>query len=157
ELTLDSKDGLRKGGAVGEGIVPGKPGESRLLSALRYADTDLQMPPSGKLPDSVIADFEQWIAGGAPDPRTGPAASAAGAAPRGMSVDEGRKWWAFQPLKVSAPPQAANSAWERNAIDAFILSKLQQQRLSPSAQADTRTLVRRVYVDLVGYKPTFEE
>src|SRR5947207_1987930 len=68
-LTLDTKAGTRKGGATGPVIVPGKPAESRLLQALRYSDPHLQMPPTGKLSDAVIADFEQWIAAGAVDPR----------------------------------------------------------------------------------------
>src|SRR5262249_16245670 len=150
DFALDTKDGLLEGGATGEAIVPGKPEKSRLLKALRYADTDLQMPPSGKLPDAVIADFEQWIAAGAPDPRTGPIASAVAAGPQGMSVEEGRTWWAFQPLMAIAPPKARESHWTKNAIDAFILARLQQHGLSPSREADPRTLVRRIYVDLVG-------
>jgi hypothetical protein len=158
DFALDTKNGLLKGGATGVAIVPGKPGESRLLTALRYADTDLQMPPAGKLPDAVIADFEQWIAAGSPDPRTGPIALAGPAAPpQGMSVEEGRKWWAFQPLKGVATPLARDSRAANSAIDAFILQKLQQQGLSPSPEADPRTLVRRVYVDLLGFKPTYEE
>src|SRR3989442_5513347 len=69
ELALDTKTGLLKGGKLGPAIVPGNPSESRLLQALRYTDPHLQMPPSGKLADSIIADFEQWIAAGARDPR----------------------------------------------------------------------------------------
>src|SRR5213082_3166250 len=63
-LTLDSKAGVLKGGANGPVVVPGKPAESRLLKALTYTDPNLQMPPTGKLADSVIADFEHWIVGG---------------------------------------------------------------------------------------------
>src|SRR5215207_9731156 len=69
QLVLDTKAGLLKGGVGGPVVVPGKPAESRLLDALRYTDQNLQMPPAGKLADSVIADFESWISGGAPDPR----------------------------------------------------------------------------------------
>src|SRR5438128_12434045 len=71
-LVLDTKAGMLKGGVSGPVIVPGKPAESRLLRGLRYNDLYLKMPPTGKLADSVIADFEQWIAAGAPDPRTDP-------------------------------------------------------------------------------------
>src|SRR5437870_4030017 len=56
-LTLDTKEGLRKGGASGPEVIPQKPEESRLLRALRYTDPRLQMPPAGKLSDTVIADF----------------------------------------------------------------------------------------------------
>jgi len=68
-LLLDTKAGVLKGGATGPVVVAGKPAESRLLKALRYTDPHLQMPPAGKLPDPVIADFDRWIAAGAPDPR----------------------------------------------------------------------------------------
>src|SRR5882757_3974456 len=89
-LVLDTKAGLQKGGASGPAIIPEKPAESRLLKALRYTDPNLQMPPSGKLPDSVVADFEQWIAAGAPDPRIEKPSPASGTALKGMSVEEGR-------------------------------------------------------------------
>jgi hypothetical protein len=157
EFTLDTRDGLRQGGARGAAIIPGKPESSLLLQALRYADADLQMPPSGKLPDAVLADFEQWITNGSPDPRTGPTASAAGGSLKGMSVADGRKWWAFQPFKAGDPPRTHDSSWASRAVDSFILARLEQHGLAPSPAADPRTLVRRVYVDLVGYKPTYEE
>ncbi len=78
-LRLDSREGLRLGGDSGPAIVPGQPDESLLLRAIRYRDEDLQMPPKGKLPDSIVADFEAWIRMGAPDPRTGPASAPTGA------------------------------------------------------------------------------
>jgi hypothetical protein len=62
------------------------------------------MPPSGKLPDNVIADFERWIAAGAPDPRQDIAAGGSPASLKGMSLEDGRKWWAFQPVHEILPP-----------------------------------------------------
>ena len=155
-LVLDSKEGLLKGGVSGPALVPGNPAESRLMTALRYSDPLAQMPPSGKLPDTVLADFEQWIARGAADPRTTTPAAAA-IHYKGMSLEEGRKWWAFQPVAVKPAPKAAANGWPRTKIDSFILAKLQDKKLAPSPQADPRTLVTRAYVNLVGYKPTFEE
>jgi len=162
ELVLDTKAGVLKGGRLGPAIVPGNPSESRLLQALRYVDPHLQMPPTGKLPDSIVADFERWIAGGAPDPRTSPASAAnTESAPRRRIVDEnelakGRQWWAFQPVHElpipSHPPTVT-----RTKIDHFVLAKLQEKGLTPSPEADARTLVRRAYVDLIGLKPTYEE
>jgi hypothetical protein len=159
EFNLDTRDGLLKGGATAAAIIPGKTEDSRLLKALRYDETELQMPPSGKLPDAVIADFEHWIAAGAPDPRTAPAAPAAGAAPalKGMSLEEGKKWWAFQPVRIAGSVRTGDPSWAKNAIDPFILAKLETQGLKPSPAADLRILARRVYVDLVGYKPSYEE
>jgi hypothetical protein len=156
-LRLDSKAGILKGGASGPVLIPGKPRESRLWQALTYTDSHLQMPPSGKLPDAVIADFREWIASGAPDPRVEHSASEAAPAFRGMGLEEGRKWWAFQPLKQVSPPQTRDTLWSANAIDRFVLSSLEKKDLRPSPPADPQTLVRRVYVDLVGYKPTYDE
>ena len=159
DLVLDSKEGLLKGGTSGPAIVPGKPAESRLFKVLSYSDPLAQMPPSGKLPDTVLADFEQWIARGAADPRANlPALASATPQYKGMSLEEGRKWWAFQPVAaVPAPKPAAVNGWPKTKIDNFVLAKLQEKKLAPSPQADRRTLVTRAYVDLVGYKPTFEE
>src|SRR6202050_252904 len=153
-LTLDNNAGLARV------VTAGKPEQSRILQAIRYTDPDLQMPPTGKLPDSVIADFEQWIAAGAPDPRMDPrsATGAASAAPlKGMSIEDGRKWWAFQPVREIAPPKVKDAAWVKTKIDAFVLAKLEEKGLTPSPAADKRTLAGRAYVDLIGMKPTYEE
>ena len=158
ELVLDTKAGLRKGGARGAEVVPGNPSQSRLLQALRYTDPTLQMPPTGKLPDQVIADFEQWIAAGAPDPRVDPVTASASPAPlKGMSIELGRKWWAFQPVREIAAPKVKNATWPRAKIDSFLLAALENKGLETSPRADPRTLIQRVYIDLTGLRPTYEE
>lgn len=73
ELLLDTRDGILKGGESGPAIVPGDKKKSLLLDAV--AHQGLEMPPEGKLPENVIADFTAWFDMGAPDPRTGPAAA----------------------------------------------------------------------------------
>ncbi len=156
-LVLDTKAGLLKGGAGGADIVPGRPAESRLLQALRYSDPHLQMPPAGKLDDAVIANFEQWIASGAVDPREDTAQTASATPPKGMSIEEGRKWWAFQPVKEIPGPKIKEAAWPLTKADSFLLAKLEEKGLKPSPPADARTLVRRAYIDLTGLKPTYEE
>ena len=114
-LVLDSREGLLKGGVSGPALVPGKPAESRLMTALSYGDPLAQMPPSGKLPDAVLADFEQWIARGAADPRAStPALASATAQYKGMSLEDGRKWWAFQPVSVPRPAGRAEAAEPRS-------------------------------------------
>jgi hypothetical protein len=158
-LVLDSKAGVMKGGTLGPAIVPGKPEESKLIHALKYSDPHLQMPPSGKLDDQVIADFEQWIAGGAPDPRI---ETAGGTGPKRRVVDEaelekGRQWWAFQAVKALPQPVSAHAPNARTKIDHFIYAKLQEKNLTPSPEADARALIRRTYIDLIGLKPTYEE
>src|SRR5262249_42368586 len=102
-LLLDSRAGLLKGGDSGAAVVPGKPADSLLLKALRYADEALRMPPKGKLPNSVVADFEKWIALGAPDPRE----TVTGAkGPFDLVV--ARKHWAFRPIQGVPPPAVKN-------------------------------------------------
>src|SRR6516164_108031 len=70
-LTLDTRDSIRKGGDTGPAVVPGDVKKSLLLKALKHVQDDLKMPPEKKLSDEVIANFEKWIAMGAPDPRDG--------------------------------------------------------------------------------------
>src|ERR1700730_17738140 len=156
-LVLDTKAGLKKGGATGPALNPGKPEDSRLLQALRYTNPSLQMPPTGKLPDGVIADFEQWIRSGAPDPRVDTPASSSPAALKGMPIDDGRKWWAFQPVQELPAPSVKDADWPKSKIDSFLLAKLEQKGLKPSPPADARTLVTRAYIDLLGYKPNYDE
>ena len=101
DLILDTKEGLLKGGASGPVLEPGRPADSRLLKVLSYTDPLVQMPPSGKLADAVLEDFAQWVAKGAVDPRvSAPALASASPQYKGMSLDEGRKWWAFAPVAI---------------------------------------------------------
>ncbi|MCE2815169.1 MAG: PSD1 and planctomycete cytochrome C domain-containing protein [Planctomycetaceae bacterium] len=144
-LYLDSKDGLLRGGDTGPALVIDKPNESLILKALRYED--YEMPPSGKLPASVIEDFERWIANGAVDPRRAeqPIKQTA------MDLESGRKFWSIQPLAQVSVPAG------KNPVDAFIQAALEKQNLSPSPKADARTLVRRAWFDLLGIPPTPQE
>ncbi len=155
-LSLDTKSGLAKGGSSGAVVVAGKPNDSRILQALQYSDHKLQMPPSGKLADSVIADFRQWIELGAPDPRRDSAAGTP-APLKGMSIADGRKWWAFQPVRELPAPQVSDASWARTRLDAFVLAKLEQNHLAPSPPAEKKILMERAYLDLAGVKPTYEE
>ncbi len=153
-LALDTRDGWLKGGDNGAVIVPGKPDESLLIKAVRYADEDLQMPPpekGGKLSDQEIAALTEWVKRGAPDPRV--AAARIG----GMTLDEARRWWAFQPVKNPSPPVVADAAWPRTDLDRFIAHQREQHGLKPTADADKRTLIRRATFDLTGLPPTPEE
>jgi hypothetical protein len=153
-LFVDTKHGLLAGGDTGPAIVPGKPNESLLIKAIRYADPDLRMPPKTKLAAEVIADFEKWVAMGAPDPRIGAAKIDAHKYP---SVEEGRKFWAFQPVKMPAVPKVKDAAWPRNDIDRFLLGKIEEKNLKPSPATDRATLLRRVYFALIGMPPTPDE
>jgi len=141
-LLLDTNAGVRAGGDSGPAVVPGKPADSLLFQSLTY-DHDTKMPPKGKLPDAVIADFRQWIADGAADPRTGEVKKRQ----IGMSVEEGRKFWSYQPI----PRQPTGT------IDGYVDAALKKAGLTPAPTADPAMLVRRLYFDLTGLPPTPEQ
>jgi hypothetical protein len=151
-LMLDSRAAMLSGGDSGPAIVPGKAKESLLFKALLYSEKP-RMPPKGRLVDGVIADFEKWINLGAPAPAGGSTAVKA----RGMSFEEGRKFWAYRlPIKP-ALPAVKDTAWVRTDIDAFILSRIEAKGWKPAADADRAALARRLYHDLVGLPPTPED
>ncbi|MBA4191515.1 MAG: hypothetical protein C0467_26345 [Planctomycetaceae bacterium] len=155
ELYLDTREGIRKGGATGPSIVAGNPDRSPIIKGMRHKDPDTAMPPKGKLPDAVIADFEAWVRMGAPDPRDGKAVAANKYV---VDVEKGRSFWAFVAPKAPAVPRVQNPKFEiRNEIDSFILAGLEKKGIKPAGDADKRTLLRRVYLDLTGLPPTSEE
>jgi hypothetical protein len=153
-LQLDTRDGVLKGGDSGPAIVPGKAADSLLVKTLHYAAGEVQMPPKGKLPDPVIADFEKWVNMGAPDPR---GATVGPKKQIGMSIEAGRNFWAYRPVKAPAVPGVKDNAWPVNDIDRFVLARLEAKGLKPAADADRATLARRVYYDLTGLPPTPDE
>ena len=148
-LLLDSREGLRKGGDMGPAVVPGNPAKSLLLKSLRFED--VKMPPSGKLPDRVIADFQTWIKQGAVDPRHGKAPVPTA---KMIDVEAGKRFWSFQPPQAQAAPPVRDQAWPRKKIDRFLLARLEQAGLAPARPADRRTWVRRATFDLIGLPPT---
>ncbi|MBT6153300.1 MAG: DUF1549 domain-containing protein, partial [Planctomycetaceae bacterium] len=150
ELLLDTRAGLLKGGESGAAIVPGKIDEGLLLSALRFED--LEMPPKGKLPAAVIADFEKWIRLGAPDPRND-----ASSAPPAIDWDKARQFWAFQQPTKHAAPKVNDANWPKNDVDRFVLAEQEKRRLKPVRSASKRELIRRATFDLTGLPPTNEE
>ncbi len=152
-LKLDTKAAWQKGGETGPAVVPGKPAAGTLLASLKY-DGELKMPPKGKLPPAVVADFEKWVRDGAVDPRGETVASAK---PAGIDLEKGKQFWAFQPPAVHAPPAVRDAGWAKTDIDRFVLAKLEEKGLKPAAPADKRAFVRRAYLDLVGLPPTPEQ
>jgi hypothetical protein len=152
-LTLDTRDGLRKGGDNGPAIVPGDPKKSLLVEAIRHSHDRLKMPPKKKLPAEVVSDFEKWIAMGAPDPRAGTAK----VVKTEIDIEKGRRFWAFQPPKPTKAPAVKNTAWAQGDIDRFLLANLEAKGLEPVADADARTLLRRLAFDLTGLPPAPED
>ena len=154
-LLLDRKAGWVRGGKNGAVIHPGKPDESILMDALRYDNHDLQMPPSGKLSESVVADFEKWIAMGAQDPRNSSLEEVfAVGGLKAKSLEEGRKFWAFKPIKPPSLPVVEKDEWIQDDIDRFILGGVEGNDLEPSRKAEPLVLLRRIFFDLTGLPPS---
>ncbi|MBL8817862.1 MAG: PSD1 domain-containing protein [Planctomyces sp.] len=149
-LRLDSRPGWMKGGEGGPAIIPGDPENSLLLTAVKHENPDLQMPEE-KLSQTEIAAIEQWILSGAFDPRE----TADG--PAKHVVSDPRTFWSFQPIREVNVPATSDPNWIRTPVDAFILAQLDASGLTPTPQANPRTLIRRAYFDLIGLPPTPEQ
>ena len=157
-LLLDRKAGWERGGKNGSVIIPGEPAKSILINALRYGNHDLQMPPSGKLSEPVLADFEKWISMGAQDPRNSPLEEVfAVGGLRAKSLEEGKKFWAFKPIKLPPLPDVQKDEWIKDEIDRFILRGIENKKLQPATKTDPLTLLRRIFFDLTGLPPSPED
>ncbi|PQO26356.1 hypothetical protein C5Y96_20170 [Blastopirellula marina] len=143
-LNLTEMALVTKGGDSGAAVVPGKATDSLLWERVS-AD---EMPPKHPLSTQDKSALKRWIEEGA-NWGTGPLDLFSFTTDRRA----GRDWWSLLPLSDVSPP-AIKSPWVRNEIDAFVLRRLQIEGLQPSSQADPRTLIRRVYFDLVGLPPT---
>ena len=151
-LALDSQQGWQHGGESGPAIEPGKADESLLIRAVQYGDDGPQMPPEdagGKLPDSEIALLKEWVRRGAYDPRVTVVRRG------GLTEQELRAWWSFQPLRKAPAIEGRPTA--EHQIDGFIKARLESGGLTSSPEADRRTLIRRATYDLTGLPATTEE
>ena len=154
-LLLDRKAGWERGGKNGSVIIPGEPAKSILMNALRYDNHDLQMPPSGKLSESVLANFEKWISMGAHDPRDSPLEEVfAVGGLKAKSLELGRKFWAFKPIKPPPLPDVQKREWIKDEIDSFILRGLENKKVQPATKAAPLILLRRLFFDLTGLPPS---
>jgi hypothetical protein len=137
-LRLDLREEALKPAKSGKtAIVPGS-SDSELIRRISSTDEDdLMPPPSTKNPlnDTERSTLKRWIEAGA----------------------EYKPHWAFTKPTPPAVPTVQNKAWPRNAIDYFVLARLEKEGLKPSGPADKYTLVRRVYLDLIGLPPTPEQ
>lgn len=171
QLMLDSAAAMAGGGTRGAAVVASKPDESWLLKALEYKDADLQMPPAGKLPENVIADFRKWISEGALGVPEGSGISASGI--KRLLPEEASSHWAYvRPQRAGLPTIAdllasgrshnldeqavakAISEFGTTKIDQLILAAQLQLGLLPSKSSDRRTLARRLAYDLTGLPPS---
>src|ERR1051325_3954682 len=144
-LRLDLKEKALEGGDSGKVILPGKGAGSLLVKLISGLEHDKLMPPKGeRLTPTQITVLKEWIDSGA-------------AWPEAAHEPAKKPHWGFQAPKSAAPPFVENRRWVRNAIDAFVLARLESLKLPPSPEADRVTLVRRLYLGLIGLLPTPEE
>lgn len=146
-LDLSRRELAREGGDSGSPIHPGRPDESLLWQYVR----DGKMPPKRRMRAAEMELLRKWIAQGATwgaDPID----------PLRFTSDHraGYDWWSLQPIGRPKLPQSANRNWARNAIDSFVLDRLEAKGLAPSEPTDPRVQVRRLYYTLVGLPPPFE-
>lgn len=144
-LRLDTAASARKGGQTGAALQPGKSADSLLLQAIKGTHPDISRMPYKKPPLSAhqISLIEQWIDQGAPAPAD--------------EAPEPNRHWAFVPPARTAMPAINQLDWPRNAIDYFILARLEKEGIKPSPEADRTTLIRRLSLDLIGLPPTIAE
>jgi mono/diheme cytochrome c family protein len=145
ELRLDTAEFALKGGEYGPGYKPGKSAESLLIQAVKGTHDDISRMPYKKPPLSKpqIELLTRWIDEGAKAPPD--------------EEPESKKHWAFVAPTRTAVPEVKQKDWPRNAIDSFILARLDQEKIKPSPEADRVTLIRRVSLDLTGLPPTVPE
>jgi hypothetical protein len=137
-LRLDTPEGayrkLRSGKSA---FVPGKPNASEAIQRILMKGP-LHMPPASakkELKPEQVEILRRWVVQGA----------------------HYEKHWAFTTPKRPPIPAVKNQRWPRNAIDRFILARLEKEGLKPAPEADRRTLIRRLYLDLTGLPPTLDE
>ncbi|MFT6864173.1 MAG: cytochrome c553 [Akkermansiaceae bacterium] len=151
-LDLSSRELLLEGGETDDAINLDKPAESYLLKLLRHEEEPEMPPKKAKLPDALIANFQKWIALGAPYDE--PLLVKEGRGPLAMQVtDSDRAFWSFKPLTNPKPP-ATQDPWAKTKIDHFVLAKLREKELSPNPPATERDRIRRAYLTLIGLPPT---
>ncbi len=152
-LDLRTEQSSLKGGTRGALVVPGKPEESLLYKLITHKE-EPAMPMGGKISDAEIAIVAEWIKELRPSTQAVSGDGLPVRKPGYKITDQDRQWWSFVKPVRPAIPTVKNRAWVKNEIDAFVLSKLESNGLKPAAPADPRTLLRRVYYDLIGLPPT---
>lgn len=153
QLMVDSLVAMTDGGTRGTALQPGAPDKSLILTAVTYADTDLQMPPDGKLPDEQIAVLRAWIEAGAVAPKSDTPRMEKKSSPEAMAATH----WAYQPPKPFQAADTSSFGGAASTIDAILLSKLVAKGLQFSPPADRATLLRRMHYDLTGLPPSADE
>jgi len=151
-LLLTGRKAMLRGGESGPAIVPGKPDESLLIEAIRYEG--FEMPPRTRMPQAEVDILVKWISAGAPWPEELDAHAQAVPADEFPLEQRKQSHWAWQPISDPQLPLVRYADWCAVAADAFVLSRLEAAGLQPAADADRRTLIRRLYFDIIGLPPS---
>jgi hypothetical protein len=152
-LRFDYRDGALKAGDSGlPAITPGRIGQSELIRRVEATDKSERMPLDlPPLTPGQIATLRAWIERGADWPAAGNSRPATGG--EMVVTDEDRRHWSYRPLRGVQLPAIGSARWCQTPIDHFILAALEARGIAPSARADRRTLIRRVYFDVLGLPP----
>lgn len=150
-LKVDSYESMIAGGDTGPAIAPRSLQKSLLYESILYGENSYQMPPKGKLPEQTIEDFRRWILMGAPDPRTTKISPDIATK---IDFEQGRSFWAYQPLVPPAVPEGSSDDWAKSDIDRFVAAKRREHNLHPVPDASPSTLIRRLYFVLTGLPPS---
>ncbi len=143
-LRIDSRTSLLTGGDRGPALIPGHADKSLLIQAISFGANDLAMPPDGKLSAKEIEDLRHWIEAGAAWPSEEVQTDGV------PQPNRETRHWAFQPIEKPKLPRVKDLQWVQNEIDLFVLSRLEEQGITPSPAANHDTLSRRIHLDLIG-------
>jgi len=155
-LDLRGEEAILKGGVRGPAVVPGYAEKSLLYRLITHKEEPAMPMGMDKLGESDIAVIAQWINGLSPKVAT--AADTIPVRQPGYSITErDRQFWSFIKPARPALPKVGDRRWVQNEVDAFVLSKLEQNGLRPNRAASPGELLRRVYFDLIGLPPSPEE
>ncbi len=152
---MDSRSNILAGGNSGKVIsAPGNPDGSYLMQVVRH-EVKVTMPPDDKLADEQLAALATWIEWGMPWPSSLTTDDASLTKEQRYELARSEHW-AFQSLVEPELPAAGASQWVDAPIDRFVLAELEAVDLQPSPPAERRTIIRRLYFDLLGLPPTYE-
>jgi len=155
KFQIDSRAGILRGGIHGPAAIAGMPEKSLMIFSINHA-VQIDMPPKFKLPQREIDDLTAWVRMGLPwtDSEATATVPSAGENHSGTITEEDRQFWAFLPPEQPSLPRVRQQDWISNAVDTFVLARLETARMLPSGKASRQVLVRRATFDLTGLPPT---
>ena len=156
DLRLDSREFMLKGGASGAAAKSEDADDSLIIEVMEYGG-DIEMPPDQRLDDGVIDDFRKWIDEGMAWPK-----SRDDTTDKPMTMEERvanhkQTHWSYRKVIRPETSRLENDQWSRNEVDQLLLKLMRSKSVTPSEEADRFTLTKRLYIDLLGVPPTYQE